>query len=657
MKMNKNFVRGGQLSLHSLRMLRQVFASLSIWGMWLAGLIITYYCFLCVSLYQCKVMLWYGLAYIFIALGKPLHQIGIEDTYGDRILVTAYDFAHGYLALGTKQYLIDILLESIVMSAVILGLSFVVIICFFLWRGSQLSGDEELRGNQLTDADGLKKIINKDNKKLGYDSYTLGGIPYPAHAETTHTLIAGSPSSGKTVLISKLISEIKKRGDRAIIYDKMGVYTERFYNRNRDIILNPFDQRSPNWSIFKEVTMEAHFDSIAAAFMPQIKGNADPFWVDAARTLFSSVCGSLFKNGGVSNAQLAETFLKKDLKAAAALAKGTAAQALIDEQSPKTALSVMSVLATYLKCLSFLRDEGKPFSIRDWVTNDSDNCVFITSKGNLHTALSPLISAWIEIAINNMLSLEQSRTRKIWVILDELPSLHALPSLEQGLAETRQFGGCFVLSVQSISQLRNKYGMNSAQTISSLCGTKVFLRAGDSDSAKWYSDNIGVIEIEEMREGLSYGAHEMRDGINVNRQKIMKHLVLPTELINLKDREGYFCMGKNYPIAKASFDYTDWKINNPTAVEIKEQMINPVANPTVDPSPQTIDENNDTCTDGEDNSGNDVVSDNADTMESGNEEEDISQANPVTLPAENTNKEPAVSEAKDKPAGKRFFRI
>jgi hypothetical protein len=44
-------------------------------------------------------------------------------------------------------------------------------------------------------------------------------------------------------------------------------------------------------------------------------------------------------------------------------------------------------------------------------------------------------------------------------------------------------------------------------------------------------------------------------------------------------------------------------------------------------------------------------------MESGNEEEDINQVNPAILSAENTNKEPAVSEAKDKPAGKRFFRI
>lgn len=575
--MNKNFVRGGQLSLHALRMLRQVFASLAIWGMWLSALIIGYYCFLCINLYQCKVMLWYGLAHIFIVIKKPFHQIGIDNEYGEQVLVTAYDFANSYLALATKNYLINTLLDSLVITGVILAIILSFIICFFFWKGRSVSNDEELRGNKLVEADELIKIINKDNKKSGYIPYTLGGIPYPTHAESTHTLIAGNPSSGKTVLISNLIDEIKRRGDRAIIYDKMGVYTERFYNRSssKDVILNPFDARSPNWSIFKEVKNEAHFDSIAAALMPQNKAGADPFWVDAARTLFASVCGSLLKKGGVSNAELTDTLLKKSLVEAAHLVKGTAAQALIDEKSPKTAISVMSVLATYLKCLNFLKDEGKPFSIRDWVRNDNNNCIFITSTGDLHATLSPLISAWIEIAINNMLSLSQSRKRKIWVILDELPSLHALPSLEQGLAETRQFGGCFVLSIQSISQLRSKYHLNSAQTISSLCSTKVFLRAGDNDSAKWYSDNIGVIELEEFREGLSYGAHEMRDGINVNRQKITKHLVLPSELMNLKDREGYFCMGKNYPVAKHSFDYINWKVINGKIEEVNAQKVIP----------------------------------------------------------------------------------
>ena len=226
----------------------------------------------------------------------------------------------------------------------------------------------------------------------------------------------------------------------------MGVYTERFFNPQKDILLNPFDLRSPKWSIFKEVKSEASFDSIAAALIPLERSTTDPFWVKAARTLFSEVCGSLLKQGGVSNQELVSTLLKKNLAEAALLVKGTAAQAIIDEQSPKTALSVMSVLSTYLKCMKFLGDEGESFSIREWVMDEKrEGCIFITSAGDLHATLLPLISAWIEIAINNILSLNRSRERKIWVVLDELPSLHSLPSLEQGLAETRQFGGLFCI--------------------------------------------------------------------------------------------------------------------------------------------------------------------------------------------------------------------
>ena len=73
--------------------------------------------------------------------------------------------------------------------------------------------------------------------------------------------------------------------------------------------------------------------------------------------------------------------------------------------------------------------------------------------------------------------------------------------------------------------------------------------------------------MDEFREGLSYGAHEMRDGVNVSRQRQLRPLVLPTELINLKDREGYFCMAKGYPVAKGSFEYTDWKIRNEKLLE------------------------------------------------------------------------------------------
>lgn len=559
--MSKSLVRGGQLILHSVRMLKQVFITLLRWGLLLMCIATTYFCFLKMSLYHIKVLYWYYLADIGGMLGNYNNIIEIESPAGEVLKLKVIDIITNPQLIWIKNYTIQAFWESVGLASIITAGVVLVLLWLFCKKGLNVSKDEEIRGQGLVDGKTLERMIEKYNSKEKYKGYKLANIPYPAYTETMHTLITGSTSSGKTVLISDLVNQIKARGDRAIIYDKMGIYTKRFFDKNKDVILNPFDKASKSWSIFKEVNIAANFDAIAAAFIPMEKGSNDPFWVRAARTLFAEVCSSLYEKQGVSNKELVDILLKKSLSEAAALVKGTAAQAIIDEQSPKTALSVMSMLATYLKSLKYLKDEGEVFSIREWIMDDSrDGCLFLSSTGELHATLTPLISAWIEIAINSMLSLEQSRERKIWIILDELPSLHMLPSLQQGLAEVRQFGGCFALSIQSISQLRERYGLNGAQTISSLCNNRVYLRAGDSDSAKWYSDNIGAIEIEEFREGLSYGAHEMRDGVNVNKQRITKHLVLPSEITGLKNREGYFCMAQGFPVAKVAFDYKDWPV-------------------------------------------------------------------------------------------------
>ena len=50
-------------------------------------------------------------------------------------------------------------------------------------------------------------------------------IPWPERAETQHTIISGTTGSGKTVLISDLVAQIRARGERCILYDKMGSYT------------------------------------------------------------------------------------------------------------------------------------------------------------------------------------------------------------------------------------------------------------------------------------------------------------------------------------------------------------------------------------------------------------------------------------------------
>ena len=62
----------------------------------------------------------------------------------------------------------------------------------------------------------------------------------------------------------------------------------------------------------------------------------------------------------------------------------------------------------------------------------------------------------------------------------------------------------------------------------------------------------------------------MRDGVNVNKQKITQHLVLPTELIRLNSKEGYFCMAEGYPVAKVEFKHTNWSVNNEKLIEVED---------------------------------------------------------------------------------------
>ena len=114
------------------------------------------------------------------------------------------------------------------------------------------------------------------------------------------------------------------------------------------------------------------------------------------------------------------------------------------------------MLTANLSALEFLPDDRcKPFSIREWISDEEDKggFLFLTSRGDQHASLRGLISTWLEIAVNAMLTLAQDDGRRIWVILDELPTLHQVPSLQPGLAESRQFGGCFVLGVQVASAL------------------------------------------------------------------------------------------------------------------------------------------------------------------------------------------------------------
>ena len=139
------------------------------------------------------------------------------------------------------------------------------------------------------------------------------------------------------------------------------------------------------------------------------------------------------------------------------------------------------------------------------------------------------------------------------MILDELPTLHQLPSLRPGLAESRQFGGCFVLGVQVFSALRELYGRDGAETISGLCGTRVVLAAPDKDTSEWSAESLGRVEVESLSEGVSY--ETPRDGVTLSARRDLRSLVLPAEVARLENLSGYLKFPGAWPVAWIGLKY------------------------------------------------------------------------------------------------------
>ena len=429
--------------------------------------------------------------------------------------------------------------------------------------GGHLKRGRRLRGGELVSARELRRRAAPVHRRVlepflpaSLRPYRIAGLPYPERAETRHTLVSGTTGSGKTILIAGLVEQIRARGERCVIYDKMGSYAEAFFDPARDVLLNPLDARAPRWSPFLEARTARDFDTMAAALIPRQKDTVDPFWITAARQLFSHGAAVFWKRGETRNRVLVEHLLKTQLDALAQAMEGTVAQSIVDPANPKTALSVRAMLTANIGAMDLLPDEGRPFSIRDWVEDGGrGGFLFLTSRGDQHASLRGLISTWLEIAVNALLSLPRDDGRRIWVVLDELPTLHQVPSLRPGLAESRQFGGCFVLGVQVFSALRDLYGRDGAETISGLCGTRVVLAATDRDTAEWSAESLGRVEVEEMSEGVSYGAESPRDGVTLGARRALHPLVLPAEVARLENLSGYLKFPGPRPVARIALRY------------------------------------------------------------------------------------------------------
>lgn len=546
----KNTTRGGQVILHNLRMIGQVLKKIMCWllPLWLAVSGVWFFAFTDADLRHIGQQ-WFNAELKVFFFGQHHAQL-FALANGQKVSTTAGQILETPFVVEARDQLFEIGLRGLGVGCWVYLIGVAGTLMWLRRCGDAYTRNNAVKGDYLGGAGEVKRLIRQQDRE---SDLVVGKeqLPLPHLSELQHFLLHGTTGSGKSTIIKELLDHIRRRGDRAIIYDKSCNLVSEFYRPENDRLMNPLDNRGVDWNLWRECRDKTDYENLAAALIPMPPSAQDPFWVNAARTIFAAAAFRMHKEKQPKILPLLRYLLTAEIGDLQSLLQGTEAESLMSEKTEKTAISIKSVLATYLKSLCYIKDGDQPFSIRQWVQND--NCsewLFISSLGDKHESLKPLITAWLDIAVNALLSLPESPQRRIWVILDELGSLQQLPYLTSALSEARKFGGCFVVGIQSYAQLAKTYGHEGGKEISSLLNTRFLFRIPDPDIAKWSAYNLGETTIEEVREGISYGANTIRDGVSIQRQEREKPVVPPSEIMRLHDLTCYVRLPGAYPIAQ-----------------------------------------------------------------------------------------------------------
>lgn len=552
-----DFARGADTALHSIRMLVRTAITLVVAALLLAACIA-----LAVAWHRTtetdRSVAWrtayaYGMSEVLLQRQITVSWQGGEQTH--RVPVSSW-LGDLWVQERTSK-VVQSLRDGWKIGSSIGAVALFIAIVFFLARGRNLRSEKLIRGAEIVTAKALAWRLFLQRKS---SDIAFGGVPLVKGSETQHIFVPGTTGSGKTQLLCSTLDRVRQRGEAAVVYDSTGEFVRAFY-RKGDTILSPLDARSPPWTPWAEMRHPADSIRMASAIIPAARGNADPFWHTAAQRLLAGALQSLASKHDRNLAQLLTLLSDPSMDALASAIKDTPIAAILagtKDSENRLAQSVRGTLLPYIEALQFLpasSQRNTEFSLREWAgqidtTKGPKPWIFVLSRADFHESLKPLISCWLDSLATGLMSLAPNGDRRLWFVIDELPSLQRLPSILRLLAEGRKFGAACVLALQGIPQLRAVYGADEAEAIAGLCNTHVIFRTNSPDTAQWASRLLGEREIAEAKEAMTYSASNVRDGIHLSEQRYTRHIVLATEVMQLEPLYFYVKLAGNYPIAK-----------------------------------------------------------------------------------------------------------
>ena len=413
--------------------------------------------------------------------------------------------------------------------------------------------ERHIGGVRVVSARKLARRTRAKNSALRFHQFYIGSVPWPIELQDKHGLVSGTTGVGKSTFIKSFILQMRAFGRRAIIVDLNGEFAAVFKNKS-DLIFNPFIPGSVRWNPLSEIRSVGDVDMVLKAALPTGLSADEEGWRQSARQFLRVLLLRLREDKELNMARLRYFVLEAGEKELAAFLQAGDQPYRI--QANQMMSTVKSIVQNCVNDLS-LASADSDFSICEWVRTGK-GFIFIAPQDKDLAALAPLISTFINLALAQALSAPVGRRyAPIALVVDELATFD-LDKFEAVLEKGRKFGLLAIAGIQTVAQLRKKFGADGASILLACFRTKLIFNPGDAETAKRMSEEIGsqVIERREMTTSRGQG----RASSSVAWRRETRQAVTAESLNELPDLNAYLKLGGNYPIARIAIPFVHLKV-------------------------------------------------------------------------------------------------
>lgn len=172
------------------------------------------------------------------------------------------------------------------------------------------------------------------------------------------------------------------------------------------------------------------------------------------------------------------------------------------------------------------------FTIEELVSGDRPVSVYLTVTTDEVKSTAALTRILFSVINRNLMRewSQDSRKRKILMLIDEFSQLGRFGEIEDTLSIAAGYGICYILAIQSLAQLQQIYGRDGAKVF---CDNMIvsLLKIQDPESAKFFSDILGTQTIVLTKASKSGKQTRMgSESYSVNSSETARQLMTPSEI-------------------------------------------------------------------------------------------------------------------------------